>query len=110
MTAKNKHIGSTFGSFLDEEGIKEEVYLRAKKKILADQIRTKMELSHITVAALARKMGTSRTVLHRLLDPNDVSFTFATLGRASMALDVDLLVSLAEKVPSKRHKTARRSA
>jgi hypothetical protein len=34
---KNKHIGSTFSSFLDEEGIREEVELRAKKKILADQ-------------------------------------------------------------------------
>jgi hypothetical protein len=35
---KNKHIGSTFSSFLEEEGIREEVDLRAKKKILADQI------------------------------------------------------------------------
>ncbi|HZF08702.1 MAG TPA: hypothetical protein VFE33_07940 [Thermoanaerobaculia bacterium] len=31
---KNKHIGSAFSSFLDEEGIREEVDLRAKKKVL----------------------------------------------------------------------------
>jgi hypothetical protein len=28
----NKHIGSSFASFLDEEGVREEVDLRAKKK------------------------------------------------------------------------------
>jgi hypothetical protein len=31
----NKHIGSKF-SFLGEEGVREEVNLRAKRKILAD--------------------------------------------------------------------------
>jgi hypothetical protein len=30
---KSRHIGSTLSSFLDEEGIREEVDLRAKKKI-----------------------------------------------------------------------------
>jgi antitoxin HicB len=91
---KNRHIGSTFSSFLDEEGIREEVDLRAKKKVLADQILAKMQRDHVTRTKLAERMQTSRTVVNRLLDPNDTSFTFGTLAKASQALDLDLLVSL----------------
>ena len=101
---KNKHIGSSLSSFLEEEGVKEEVDLRAKKKILADQMRAKMQRDGVTVAGLARRMSTSRTVVIRLLDPADVSFTFTTLAKASRALDLNLFVSLAVK---RRGKPAR---
>jgi hypothetical protein len=103
---KSRHIGSTLSSFLDEEGIREEVDLRAKKKILADQILAKMERDRVTRTELAERMRTSRTVVNRLLDPKDTSFTFGTLARASRALDLNLLVSLARKrrsVPRHRH-------
>jgi len=36
-------------------------------------------------------MRTSRTVIHRLLDPRDTSVTLATLSKASRALGVKLL-------------------
>jgi antitoxin HicB len=103
---KNRHVGSTFSSFLDEEGIREEVDLRAKKKILADQILAKMERDNVTRTELAERMQTSRTVVNRLLDPNDTSFTFGTLAKASKALDLDLLVSLEarKKEPARRRK------
>ena len=39
----NKHIGSSFESFLDEKGIKDDVELRAQKEILAGQIREAMD-------------------------------------------------------------------
>jgi antitoxin HicB len=94
---KSKHMGSTFSSFLDEEGIREEVDLLAKKKILTDQILAKMERDHVTKTELASRMKTSRTVVNRLLDPNDTSFTFGTLAKASQALDLELLVSLETK-------------
>ncbi len=93
----NKHLGSTFSSFLEEEGIREEVDLRAKKKILADQLLAKMQRDQITRTELAERMQTSRTVVNRLLDPTDTSFTFGTLARASQALDLDLLVSVQVK-------------
>jgi len=94
---KNKHIGSSLSSFLEEEGIREEVDLRAKKKILADQILAKMARNRVTRTKLAERMRTSRTVVNPLLDPNDTSFTFATLARASQALNLSLLVSLQGK-------------
>ncbi len=37
-----KHVGSSFESFLEEKGIKDEVELRAQKEILAEQIRDAM--------------------------------------------------------------------
>ena len=54
---KNKHVGSTLTSFLDEEGIREEVDLRTRKKIIADQTRAKMERDQRTSigAVLLRK-------------------------------------------------------
>jgi hypothetical protein len=91
---RNRHIGSTFSSFLEEEGLREDVELLAKKKILADQILAKMERDKVTRTTLAGRMNTSRTVVNRLLDPTDTSFTFNTLAKASRALDLDLLVSL----------------
>ena len=104
---KNKHIGSSLSSFLEEEGIREEVDLRAKKKILADQILAKMARDRVTRTKLAERMRTSRTVVNRVLDPNDASFTFATLARASQALKLNLLVSLQGKrkaQPGERHR------
>ena len=94
---KNRHIGSTLSSLLDEEGIREEVDLRAKKKILSDQILAIMQRDRITRTELAERMETSRTVVNRLLDPTDTSFTFGTLAKASQALNLDLLVSLQSK-------------
>lgn len=109
---KNRHIGSSLSSFLEEEGIQEEVDLRAKKKVLADQMHAQMQRDGVTVAGLARRMDTSRTVVIRLLDPTDISFTFATLAKASAALDMNLHVSLAAKGagPRARRKPPRRRA
>lgn len=97
-----KHIGSSLTSFLEEEGIREEVDLRAKKKVLANQMLAKMNRDHVTKAALARRMGTSRTLVDRLLDPSDTGVTFVTLAKASAALDLDLLVSLQPKQDARR--------
>ena len=45
----------------------------------------------MTQVELAKAMRTSRTVVHRLLDPRDTSVTLATLAKASKALKVRLL-------------------
>ena len=91
---RNKHIGSTFTSFLEAEGIREEVDLRAKKKVLADEMLATMKRNSVSRTELAKRMKTSRTVINRLLDPEDTSVTYMTLAKASSALDLNLLVSL----------------
>ena len=98
----SKHIGSSFDSFLEEEGLKEEVDLRAKKKIIADELLAVMRRRRVTRTALAARMRTSRTLVNRLLDPRDTSVTFATLSRASRALDLDLAVTLRSRRTKRR--------
>ena len=91
----NKHIGSSFEAFLDEKGIKDDVELRAQKEILAEQIRKAMDRKGMSFSALASSMGTSRTVVYRLLDPSDTGVTLDTLSRVARALGLGLKVSLA---------------
>ena len=43
MTNKNPHIGSTFESWLDEKGIREDVTAAAVKSVIADQIAAAMK-------------------------------------------------------------------
>jgi DNA-binding Xre family transcriptional regulator len=88
---KKKHIGSTLGALLDELGEREDVELLTQKKLLAAKIERAMARRNMTQAELARTMRTSRTVIHRLLDPRDTSVTLATLSKASKALGVKLL-------------------
>ena len=102
----NKHLGSTFDSFLEEDGIKDEVELRALKKMLAGRIATRMERETITRTVLARRMHTSRTLVNRLLDPGDASVTLSTLAKASHALNMPLLVLLTAHPQGSRRKRA----
>jgi DNA-binding Xre family transcriptional regulator len=88
---KKKHIGSTLDSLLDELGEREDVELLTQKKLLATKIERAMVRRNMTQAELAKTMRTSRTVIHRLLDPRDTSVTLATLSKASKALGVKLL-------------------
>ena len=87
MTAKkNPHDGSTFRSWLEEEGIYEEVTAAAQKKVLAWQIEQLMAKRKITKSELAKRMKTSRAAVDRLLDPANASVTLHTLNRAATAL------------------------
>ena len=90
----NKHIGSSLGSLFDELGESEGVELLASKKILAKGILAGMKRQKISKTALAARMRTSRTVVHRLLDPSDTGVTLATLAKASQALGLHLAVGL----------------
>jgi len=87
----NKHVGSTLESFFEEMGEAEDVELLTQKKLLADKVQRAMERKKLTQTGLARAMSTSRTVVHRLLDPHDTGITLSTIARASKALGVKLL-------------------
>ncbi len=95
-----KHIGSSFDAFLAEKGIEEDAELRAQKELLAEQIRETMDQKGISFSALAASMGTSRTVVYRLLDPSDTGVTLETLSRVARALGLGLKVSLARTTKS----------
>jgi antitoxin HicB len=91
---KHKNIGDSFDSFLEEEGIREAVEMVATKRIVALQLQEEMNKRNVTKTSLARKMGTSRSSLNRLLDPEDEALTFRTLKRAAHALGKGLRIEL----------------
>jgi antitoxin HicB len=92
---KKKHHGSSFESFLEEDGILEEVSTAATKKVIAAQIAAEMKKKGLTKTAMAAKMETTRAQLDRLLDPDNDSVTLATLKRAARTLGKSLKLELA---------------
>jgi antitoxin HicB len=60
MARKNPHIGSSFESWLDEEGIREEVTAAAIKAVIAHQLAKEMKKKKITKQRMAQLMKTSR--------------------------------------------------
>ncbi|HOE10301.1 MAG TPA: Fis family transcriptional regulator [bacterium] len=92
---KNKHIGSRFDDFLEEEGLLAESEATAIKRVIAYQIEREMAECNLSKSALARMMRTSRSSLDRLLDPDNASVTLLTLQSAALALGKKLKIHLA---------------
>jgi DNA-binding Xre family transcriptional regulator len=90
----NKHIGSNFDHFLEEEGLLEECTESAIKRVLAWQLGQEMEKKKLTKTALAKKMRTSRASLDRLLDPGNESVTLQTMKKAASVLGRKLKLEL----------------
>jgi antitoxin HicB len=93
MTMK-KHVGSTFDSFLREEGVYEEVTAAAIKRVLSRQIAEAMVEKQLTKTAMASLMQTSRAALDRLLDPEHESVTLSTLTKAAQVVGRQLRMEL----------------
>ena len=92
-----KHLGSDFDDFLREEGLLEEAEAVASKRVLAYQIAQAMEQRKLTKAAMAREMGTSRSSLDRLLDPQVPSVTLLTIERAARVLGKRVRIEMVER-------------
>jgi predicted XRE-type DNA-binding protein len=91
---KQKNIGSTFDSWLREEGTYEEVSANAIKRVIARQITSAMSQKGLTKAEMARQMNTSRASLDRLLDPDNGSITLSTLQKAASAVGREIRLEL----------------
>jgi predicted XRE-type DNA-binding protein len=94
MTRKNPHIGSSFQDFLAEEGLADDANLHAIKRVVAFQIAEAMKQRQISKAEMARRMGTSRAHLDRLLDPDNDRVQLDTVQRAATAVGRKLRVEL----------------
>ena len=90
------HSGSTFDSFLEQEGIREEVEAVAIKRVLALQLSQAMQEQQKTKQAMAKQLHTSRSQLDRLLDPQNVSVTLDTITRAARALGKRVIICVAD--------------
>ncbi len=90
----NKHIGSNFNDFLEEEGILAETESIAVKRVIAFQVEQMMIEQKLSKTEMSRRMNTSRAALDRLLDPTNRAVTLQTLDRAARALGKRLLISI----------------
>jgi antitoxin HicB len=91
---KKKNIGSTFDSWLREEGLYEEVSANAIKRVVVRQVEDAMKEKHLTRTEMARRMHTSRAALDRLLDPDYEAITLTTLRKAAAVVGREIRLEL----------------
>jgi antitoxin HicB len=94
MAKKNPHLGSSFESWLDETGIREDVTAAAIKAVIARQLAREMKKKGITKPKMAELMKTSRAQIDRLLDPDNGSATIESLQRAAKIVGRELRLQL----------------
>ena len=94
MKKQNPHIGSSFESWLDEKGLREEATAAALKSVLSLQIAAAMKDKGLTKTHMAEIMQTSRAQVDRLLDPENMNATLETLLRAARAVGRELHLEL----------------
>lgn len=90
---KNPCAGSSLESVLKEAGIFEEVQAEYLKSLITQEVRAEMEKANITHTELARKMGTSRAALRRILDPKNTSITLITISKVAQFLGKRVTIS-----------------
>ena len=90
---KNIYSGSSFDDFLKEEGIFEHCQEVGAKYAFIMQLQDEMEKQKLTKEEFAKRMGTSRSALDRLLDPNKSS-NIRSLINAAAAVGKQLRISI----------------
>lgn len=90
----NIHIGSSFNEFLREEGIREEASATGAIRVPSWQLPQQIEEQGISKTELARRMGTSRSQVDRLLNADDAEIKLSTLERAAKAVNRFLVLHL----------------
>ena len=94
MTGKNLHVGSSFESWLDDHGIREEAESAAIKSVIAHQLLGAMHEQGISKSRMAEMMKTSRSQLDRLLSSDNHNVTLETLQRAAKIVSRQLRLEL----------------
>jgi len=97
MIERNPHLGSTLDEVLEEDGSLADAHAVAVKRVLVSQVGRTMSDLRISKSEMARRMGTSRSSLTRLLDPDNPSVTLLTLDRAAAVLGKRLTVNFADR-------------
>lgn len=92
----NPHIGSDFDEFLREEGVYDQTQAVAVKRVLAHEVERNMLKAQLTKTDMAKRMGTTRAQLDRLLNPENPSTTLQTLVKAAGAVGKRVKISLVD--------------
>ena len=70
----------------------------AIKRTLSEGLRKRLRQRNRTVASLARELGTSRTAIQRVLDPQNASITLHTMVKAANCLGYRLELKLEPRI------------
>jgi transcriptional regulator with XRE-family HTH domain len=73
------------------------------KRAMVRELRQAMRRKHVNQAGLARRIGTSRSAVGRLLNGEDSSLTLRLLGRIAVALGARVNLHLAAKSATRRN-------
>lgn len=94
MTKQARNRGSSFDQFLEDEGLLGEVTAQALKKVIALQLAEAMKRRELSKLEVAKRMGTSRSHLGRVLDATDTGLTLETLSKAARAVGCGVRIEL----------------
>ena len=78
------------------------------KRTLTASILKKMEEDHLSISALATRMGTGRTAVRRILDAKNTSITFRSMSRAAQAVGLQIKLIAEPMSPDDLGKLAHR--
>lgn len=90
-------FGSSFESFLVEKGIQDEVVEYAVKAVFCWQLDETRKKKNMTKKDFADLLGTSRSQLDRVLDPENEGVTIETLKRAAKVLGKKVVIELVDE-------------
>ena len=88
-----KGIGQDFDEFMQEQGLYEEAKEIASKRLVALQLEEEMKKQHISKAAMAKQLNTSRVAVDNVLNVSYNS-SLESLERFANALGKRVQVSL----------------
>ena len=99
MTEMSKGpVGETLEDFLGGLGIRNDVYDVAFKRVVAWQLEEARKARGMTKVQMATNMGSSRSQLDRVLDPDNATVTLQMLSRAASALGKRLQIEIVDAV------------
>ncbi len=94
MTTEKGRIGSSFESFLREQGTYQETTAIAVKRVLAWELEQAMASASLSKRQMAKAMNTSRSQLDRILDPDNDRIQLDTIIKAARVLGRELRIEL----------------
>lgn len=104
MTRTSKAAGSSFDSWLGEqgEGFKAEVIAGAMKRQFVIKLREMMKAQGVGVNSLQKMLGTGPSQVQRLLDPEDVGISLMSIAKLLSVLGAAGQISVEKKSPKKK--------
>lgn len=91
-----RHVGPSLSSWLEEEGIADEIHELAIKELFVEQLLKAMKEQKVTKTAMAAALNTSRNQLARILDPGCEAVTIGAIKRAAEAVGKTVRIELVD--------------